>query len=57
MASSGIVDGGTRLRQLLSDPEKLVVAPGVFDGISARLAIAAGFETIYMVSFLPDLFT
>ncbi|KAG9242433.1 Phosphoenolpyruvate/pyruvate domain-containing protein [Calycina marina] len=40
--------GATRLRELLKDPKKMVVAPGVFDGISARLAIAAGFEAIYM---------
>lgn len=38
-----------RLRQLLSDPSHTVVAPGVYDGISARLALAQGFECLYMV--------
>ena len=41
--------GGKRLRQLLSDPSKTVVAPGVYDGITARLAIASGAECLYMV--------
>lgn len=35
-----------RLRQLLSGPE-IIVAPGVFDGLSARLAERAGFKAIY----------
>lgn len=39
-----------RLRQLLSDSSHTVVAPGVYDGISARLALAQGFECLYMVS-------
>ena len=38
-----------RLRQLLSDSNHTVVAPGVYDGISARLALAQGFECLYMV--------
>ena len=36
-----------KLRALLARPE-LVVAPGVFDGMTARLAEQAGFESIYM---------
>jgi hypothetical protein len=39
-----------RLRQLLSDSNHTVVAPGVYDGISARLALAQGFECLYMVN-------
>lgn len=35
-----------RLRQLLSGPE-IVVAPGIFDGLSARLAERAGFQAVY----------
>lgn len=42
--------GAKKLRQLLSDPNHIVVAPGVFDGFTARLALASGFEAIYMVS-------
>jgi 2-methylisocitrate lyase-like PEP mutase family enzyme len=41
--------GAKRLRELLSDPERIVVAPGVFDGFTARLALAAGFDALYMV--------
>ncbi|KAK4946096.1 hypothetical protein LTR10_014898 [Elasticomyces elasticus] len=42
------VRSSTRLRQMLADPEKIVVCPGVYDGISARLALNAGFEAMYM---------
>ncbi|EMC98680.1 hypothetical protein BAUCODRAFT_30945 [Baudoinia panamericana UAMH 10762] len=42
------VSGPRRLRQMLSDPSKTVVAPGVYDGITARLALNAGFECLYM---------
>ena len=39
----------TRLRQLLSSPSNLPLAcPGVYDGLTARLAISAGFKTLYM---------
>ena len=37
----------TRLRQLIERPEG-VVCPGVYDGLSARLALAEGFDAIYM---------
>ena len=36
-----------RLRQLISQPEVLV-APGAYDGITARLVEQAGFSTVYM---------
>ena len=36
------------LREYLETPGKLVVAPGAYDGISARLIAEAGFEAIYM---------
>lgn len=35
---------------MLSDPSKTVVAPGVYDGISTRIALAQGFDCLYMVS-------
>lgn len=38
----------SRLRELLSDPAHMVVAPGVYDGLTARLALAQGFECLYM---------
>ncbi|TFK39566.1 Pyruvate/Phosphoenolpyruvate kinase-like domain-containing protein [Crucibulum laeve] len=37
----------TLLRQLLRE-DGPIVAPGVYDGISARLALEAGFNTLYM---------
>lgn len=40
----------TSLRQALADPEAFVVAPGVYDGFSARIALGAGFNALYMVS-------
>ena len=40
--------GAQRLRELFKDSNKCICAPGVYDGIGARLAIAAGFECIYM---------
>jgi 2-methylisocitrate lyase-like PEP mutase family enzyme len=44
--------GAKKLRQLLKDPDHLVLCPGVFDGLTARLALATGFEAIYMVCLL-----
>ena len=44
-ASSSYVKPSTRLRQLIAAPG-CVQAPGVYDGISARLAIEAGFQVI-----------
>ena len=35
------------LRQLLSRPE-LVVAPGAYDGMTAKMVEAAGFDCVYM---------
>jgi 2-methylisocitrate lyase-like PEP mutase family enzyme len=36
------------LRSMLKDPSKIIVAPGVYDGFTARMALAAGFECLYM---------
>ena len=41
---------GQRLRRLLDDRSSIVVAPGVYDGFSARIALELGFQCIYMVS-------
>ena len=40
----------TRLRELLARPG-MVLAPFVFDGLQAKAAEAAGFETVYMTGF------
>ncbi|KAI3327941.1 methylisocitrate lyase [Xylariaceae sp. AK1471] len=38
---------GCRLRQLLATG-KTLICPGVYDGLSARMALTAGFECLYM---------
>ena len=43
----GKTQGPARLRELLARG-RLIVAPGVFDGLSARIAQAAGFEALYV---------
>lgn len=40
----------TRLKHRLKNTNELIVCPGVYDGLSARVAMAVGFETMYMVS-------
>jgi carboxyvinyl-carboxyphosphonate phosphorylmutase len=42
--------GPQRLRELLSSDE-LILAPGVFDGLGARLVEQAGFPAVYMTGF------
>ncbi len=40
----------TRLRELLARPD-LLVAPGAYDALSARLIAQTGFSTVYMTGF------
>ncbi len=40
----------TRLRELLAQPD-LLVAPGAYDALSARLIAQAGFSAVYMTGF------
>jgi carboxyvinyl-carboxyphosphonate phosphorylmutase len=42
--------GAARLRALL-DSDQLIVAPGAFDALSARLVEEAGFPAVYMTGF------
>ena len=59
---SQVVSGPARLRELLRE-QRLVLAPGVYDGLSARLGEQAGFDAIYMTGYgavasmlgMPDL--
>lgn len=39
----------TRLKHKLQHTTDFIVCPGVYDGLSARIAQAVGFETLYMV--------
>ena len=43
------VPAATRLRALLAEKDKIVVCPGVYDGLTARIALATGFDCLYMV--------
>ncbi|KAJ3575563.1 hypothetical protein NP233_g1010 [Leucocoprinus birnbaumii] len=45
--SDSHLKSSTQLRQLLKG-SGVIVAPGVYDGISARLALEAGFDALYM---------
>lgn len=40
------------LRDLLNDPHETIVCPGVYDGLTARIALRAGFNCLYMVSLV-----
>jgi 2,3-dimethylmalate lyase len=42
--------GPARLRELLAD-RRLIVAPGAYDALSARLIERAGFDTVYMTGY------
>ena len=39
------------LRQRL-EAGQFILAPGVFDGLSARVALEVGFDTLYMVRYV-----
>lgn len=41
-----------KLRARINVPGKVLVAPGVYDGLSARMALALGFEALYIVMTL-----
>ena len=61
VSSNGIQNGNgqastrttaaTKLRKMIQT-EDFIVAPGVYDGFSARVAHEVGFDCIYMVSML-----
>jgi len=40
----------TRLRELLANPD-MIIAPGAYDALSARLIAQAGFPAVYMTGF------
>jgi len=44
------VSAATRLRGMLKNSTNIIVAPGVYDGFSARVALEVGFDCLYMVS-------
>ncbi len=38
-----------KLRRMIQNPEKIIICPGVYDGLSARIALSVGFDALYMV--------
>lgn len=42
------IPASTRLRQIIAHSPDILVCPGVYDGLSARIAHAVGFEGLYM---------
>lgn len=42
------VSAAQRLRQMLAEPDKAIFCPGVYDGLTARLALNEQFECLYM---------
>lgn len=52
MTAQRPLPASTRLRQMLAGPN-IVVLPGVYDGISARVALKEGFKALYMTGVPP----
>ncbi len=50
MHEAGIVSAPQKLRELLAAPQ-VAVMPGCFDGLSAKLVAAAGFDVAFMSGF------
>ena len=46
---SGYVPASTRLQRMIKETDRLIVCPGVYDGLSARVAHEVGFDALYMV--------
>ena len=44
----------TLLKNRLENTKDLIVCPGVYDGLSARVALSVGFDALYMVSPPPS---
>lgn len=42
------VPAAARLREMLADSSKIITCPGVYDGLTARIALSAGHECLYM---------
>jgi hypothetical protein len=44
-----VIPGASKLRRILKDTNELIICPGVYDGLSARVAMELGFKAMYMV--------
>lgn len=47
-----VIPAASKLRRMLKDTKELIVCPGVYDGLSARIAMQVGFKGLYMVRTL-----
>lgn len=47
-ASTAPLRASTRLRQMIKTSPRILVCPGVYDGLSARIALEVGFQAMYM---------
>lgn len=45
-----VIPAASKLRRMLKDTKELIVCPGVYDGLSARIAMQVGFKGLYMVN-------
>lgn len=54
MAAGAPISAATTLRRRLEDPNDFVIAPGVYDGFSTRIALSVGFDALYMVRPEPS---
>ncbi|OQD82466.1 hypothetical protein PENANT_c021G00185 [Penicillium antarcticum] len=43
-----VIPAASKLRRMLKDTKDLIVCPGVYDGLSARVAMEVGFKGLYM---------
>ncbi|KAJ5718956.1 Isocitrate lyase [Penicillium malachiteum] len=43
-----VIPAASKLRRMLKDTKDLIVCPGVYDGLSARIAMDLGFKALYM---------
>ncbi|MCJ1418840.1 hypothetical protein MMC32_005191 [Xylographa parallela] len=47
-AYNPLAPASTRLRHMIKNLDRIVVCPGVYDGLSARIALEVGFDGMYM---------
>lgn len=43
-----VIPAASKLRRMIKDTKDLIVCPGVYDGLSARVAMDVGFKAMYM---------
>lgn len=46
--AKGHLPASTKLRQMIQSSSRIIVCPGVYDGLSARIALQVGFDAMYM---------